>query len=223
MEGFNIIHIESEQKKTAPNFDIRSNSNVLGSTEPEKPEVVPPKTSTLLSNIFFLLSIISFVGVIGYLGFVIYSWKSNLGEIALFSKSLSEQKDKLNKNELQEFINLDKSLKAVKQRLSKHILNTEVLKFVNSNIRTSIAITDYAIEAKEKSVDVTFNSVATSFKDLAEQTERLYTLKQKGDIQTFTVSNVTIDNDSRKIKFTVRVGLDRSKVSALEVSKKNNI
>lgn len=227
MDGFNVIPIESELKKDLGNLNLNknaTNSDIRGTSTIDENEAAQnnneetTKTS-LFSSILFLLGIVSFAGVIGYFIFIILSWQNTLSQIGEYSANLASQKDKIDQKELQDFIDLDKSLKAVKQRLGRHILNTEILKFMNSNLRSSITLTDYNIEAKDTTVELSFNSIASSFKDMAEQTERLFLLKQIGLVQSFSVANISLESDSKKLKFMIRVNFDRLKVSALELSK----
>ena len=131
---------------------------------------------------------------------------------------MSESKKNIDTNELQNFITLDKSLNAIKQRLSRHILNSEVLKFMNSNLRTSLALTNYSIDVKEQNVEVSFDSVAASLKDMTEQSERLYALKQSGLIKNYSVSGISFEQDFKRTRFNTKVVFDRSKVSALALS-----
>ena len=236
MDGFNVIPVDIENKiKSAQDsankrVDLNTgsgNSNFINTlnnnTEPETPPKEEVQKSSFLGTIIFLLGFASFLGVVGYFAFIILSWQNTLSQIGDYSAKLSESKKNIDTNELQNFITLDKSLNAIKQRLSRHILNSEVLKFMNSNLRTSLALTNYSIDVKEQNVEVSFDSVAASLKDMTEQSERLYALKQSGLIKNYSVSGISFESDLKRTRFNTKVVFDRSKVSALALSSNNKI
>jgi hypothetical protein len=102
----------------------------------------------------------------------------------------------------------------MKSRLSDHILPTFIFSFLNKNMRNTVQVTEYKVENKESGVDVSFQCIAPTFKDMAEQTEKMTELKKSSQIKNFSLSNLFIETDTGKIRFTIKVEFDRSKVSA---------
>jgi uncharacterized OB-fold protein len=70
------------------------------------------------------------------------------------------------------------------------------------------------VEVKEKDVDVNIVMTAPSFKELAEQTEKLFYMKEKGEIRSFSVSNLSFESETRRARFSVNIIFDKTKTVA---------
>lgn len=224
MDGFNVIPIQSETDKIIP---VKPEVVVPNNTSFEKKveKVTPAKNMSsgfLSGNFLFLISIFSFLGVFGYFFFLVFTWTQSLDQIGNLAQLMNQQKDKINKDELQDFINTDKVLKAINQRLASHTLNSEILNFMNANLRSNLQVTDYKIENKDREVELNITSISPSFKEISEQSSRLLILRSQGLINNFSFSNLSIESDGKKLRFTTKVTFDRSKVSALAFAKSIN-
>lgn len=177
----------------------------------------------------FPLSIFSLFAVFGYFGYLVFMRMVTIEQITVLSENFQVLSQNINKGEIEEFIALDNSLKAVNEKLSKHTQLASVFSFVNRNIRSNVLISDYRVESREKEVMVSLSSIAPSFKELAEQTEKMSELKTTGALKDFQVSQMSLESDGRRIRYTLSLTFDKSKISVAvmarqnELSKTNNI
>jgi hypothetical protein len=105
---------------------------------------------------------------------------------------------------------MDLSLKAINGKLNNHVLTSFIFSTVNQNIRSSLQVSEYRVDVKEKVVEVNLVAVTPSFKELAEQTEKFFEMKEKGDIQSFSVSNLSFEAETKRAKFSVNIIFDKS-------------
>jgi hypothetical protein len=69
-------------------------------------------------------------------------------------------------------------------------------------------------------------SVAQSFRELAEQTEKMADLKLVGAIKDFRVAQMALESDGRKVRYTLNLIFDKNKISVGALAKEsgsNNI
>jgi hypothetical protein len=69
-------------------------------------------------------------------------------------------------------------------------------------------------------------SVAPSFRELAEQTEKMADLKLVGAIKDFRVAQMALESDGRKVRYTLNLIFDKNKISVGALAKEsgsNNI
>ena len=166
-------------------------------------------------SMIFTVSILTMVGVMGYFGYLVMDRIIMLGEITTLGEDMKTLGANINKDEINEFKSLDKTLKSINGKLSTHILNTQVLDFVNQNIRNVLQVAEYKIDTTDKGVEVGLTVIAPSFKELAEQTEKLYQLKLDKEIVSFTVSNLSFESETRRLRFGINIVFDKTKVAAV--------
>jgi hypothetical protein len=143
---------------------------------------------------------------------------SLLEQIGGYSQALTQLNSQIDLTEMKEFQAMDITLKAINGKLGKHVLNTAILAMVNQNIRRSLQVTEYRLDIKETEVEVNISAIAPSFKELAEQTERFFQLKDRGDLKNFTVTDLSLEAETKRVKFSMRLVFDKSKFSALTTS-----
>lgn len=172
-----------------------------------------PKKEKVSFGFIFPLSILSLIAVFGYFGYLVFIRFVTLEKMTLLSEQFQVLASNINKSEIDEFLALDNSLKSVKQKLATHTQLAGILSFVNKNIRSNVQINDYRIDSREKEVVVGLSSVAPTFRELAEQTEKMAELKQTGAIKDFTVTQMSLESDGRRIRYTLNLIFDKSKIS----------
>lgn len=218
MDGFNSIPIQNNTFQSplvsAANSNSLNSNDLVGNNakdieivDEEKKEVVKNSFSFLLP-----LSILCLLAVFGYFGYLVFLRWSNLQQISLLSEDFGVLSKNLNKDEIDEFIVLDKSLKAIKERLAGHTIVSNILTFVNKNIRSNVQITDYRLESKVKDVIVSLSVIAPTFKELAEQSEKMTELKNNKEIKDFSVSQMALEADGRRIRFNLNLTFEKKKL-----------
>ena len=211
MDGFNVIPVDKESFKNTIGQAASLDSSVeILDEEKEKTKLI--EASKL--SWFFVFGIMSIIGVVGYFGFLVFSRIDMLSQIADLSSQLNTVAKNIDVKEMQNFQAMDVTLKTINGKLATHVLNYEILNLVNQNIRNSLQITEYRLDTKDKEVEVNLTAIAPSFKELAEQTEKFFVLKDDGQIKSFSVSNLTFESDTKRLKFNIRIIFDKSKVSA---------
>jgi len=216
MDGFNVIPIDKDL--TLPNSE-KTQSNPYQNSNVEIVDEASKKAKASEGSSFFLVvSVFVLLGVIGYFLFLVFYRYYLIGQITEYGQNLVELSTTIDKAEMAEFRTIDQRLKAINTKLDRHVLNSEILRFINANIRSNVQVTEYRLDAKDKEVEVTVVAVAPSFKEFAEQTEKLFTLKSNGQIKSFSVSNMSFEADTRRLRFNTRIVFDRTYVSALFLS-----
>jgi hypothetical protein len=233
MNGFNLIPKKNNTAASEDNSGQDFPTSPLGGLNlamdnsgpaPRSKEINPttnrisenpenPKTLMTESLVKILISLF-FIGSLVYCGYLFFLRFDTLTQIEEYSFRLRNVETKISKKEIEEFKYMDTILKSMKSRLSDHILPTFIFSFLNKNMRNTVQVTEYKVENKESGVDVSFQCIAPTFKDMAEQTEKMTELKKSSQIKNFSLSNLFIETDTGKIRFTIKVEFDRSKVSA---------
>jgi hypothetical protein len=216
MDGFNVIPIGNDSKKTVLPFST-SNQNQnepqfeVIDEEKEKEKTLKTERS---GSLFLILAYMFLLGVVGYFVFLVFYRMDLLNQISVMSQSLKNITQNIDKKEMEEFAAMDSSLKSMEGKLSKHVLVSNVIYTVNQNIRNTLQVSEYRVEVKEKDVDVNIVMTAPSFKELAEQTEKLFYMKEKGEIRSFSVSNLSFESETRRARFSVNIIFDKTKTVA---------
>jgi hypothetical protein len=216
MDGFNVIPIGNDSKKTVLPFST-SNQNQnepqfdVIDEEKEKEKTLKTERS---GSLFLILAYMFLLGVVGYFVFLVFYRMDLLNQISVMSQSLKKITQNIDKKEMEEFAAMDSSLKSMEGKLSKHVLVSNVIYTVNQNIRNTLQVSEYRVEVKEKDVDVNIVMTAPSFKELAEQTEKLFYMKEKGEIRSFSVSNLSFESETRRARFSVNIIFDKTKTVA---------
>ncbi len=224
MDGFTSIPIQSAgtqaQKENPPVF----------SSAPYKDNAVTEKDGIQIAedtgnkkeksshSMLLSLSIISLLCVLGYFGYLVFLRIFTIEKISVLTDQFQVLSKNINKNDLDNFLAMDSSLKAINQKLQQHTQVGPVLAFVNRNIRSNVLVTDYAVDSQETLVVVTLASVAPTFKELAEQTEKMGELKITGAIKDFQISQMSLESDGRRVRFRLSVTFDKSKISVAALS-----
>lgn len=137
-----------------------------------------------------------------------------MNSIRKVSSDLKNIEQTVNKEEIKELQVLSDKINYINNRLKKHYLFAEVFRSVNQNMRSSLQVTKYSINMKEESIVASFSVVAPSFKDMAEQTERMFTLRKEGKIDNFSLTGLGYEEDSKRVRFTINVFINKQKYSA---------
>lgn len=169
------------------------------------------------------LSILTLFVSFGYFGYLVFNRYVTIEKIAILSEQFQVLSGNINKNEIEEFLALDNSLKAIQQKIGGHTQLGGILAFVNKNIRSNVQISDYRIESREKEVSVGLSSIAPTFRELAEQTEKMAELKASGAIKDFSVTQMALESDGRRIRYTLNLIFDKSKISVAAKATQNAI
>jgi hypothetical protein len=218
MDGFNAIPIQQNSGfQSQPQAKNPTNSSVSVPTDASSIEIIDdsqPKPKSEESSLFLMLSIVVLLGVFGYFGYLVFSRILMLQQITQIGADFEALSTTINKDEIEEFITLDESVKAINSRLDKHILVSNVLSFVNRNIRNNMQVSDYRVSTNGKDVEVVLVNISPSFKELAEQTEKMFELRNQGEIKSFSVSQLSLENDGRKVRFNLNILFDKTKMSA---------
>jgi hypothetical protein len=149
----------------------------------------------------------------GYFGYSVFDRFVTIEKIAILNEQFQVLSSNINKSEIDEFLALDNSLKAIQQKIGTHTQLGGILVFVNKNIRTNVQVSDYRIETREKEVAVGLSSVAPTFRELAEQTEKMAELKSMGAIKDFNVTQMALESDGRRVRYTLNLVFDKAKIS----------
>ncbi len=176
--------------------------------------LAPQKSSLLDGGLFFLISMLVFLGSLAYSGYLLFIRQITAAQIEDYSFKLQSLASKIDKNEISDLQNMDTVLKSLRTRMDNHILPTQIFGFINQNMRNSLQLTEYKVEPSQDGFDVIFSCVAPSFKDMAEQTEKLVELKKGRIIKNFVLSNLSFESDTNRVRFTIKTTFDRQKISA---------
>jgi uncharacterized protein Yka (UPF0111/DUF47 family) len=215
MEGFNIIPKEptalsgSVSKVVAPPTKVGSE---LGSGV--KPGVENKKSDLqLLSWAAYCIA----VGVILYTAYLVFMRFYILNQISSVSSELQAIEQSVDKGSIETLKTVDQRLQMIKSRLSRHVLSGVVLDTINQYIRTTAQISEYKVETTDTELFVFLSEITPTFKDMAEQTEKLFDLKNTGIIKSFSITNLSYEQDTKRIRFTIKLVLDKTKYSAAGV------
>lgn len=232
MDGFNSIPIQnsaansgnmSTMQNIPTNFEAATyKDNLMGGSDGI--EILDESSKQRQKNSFGLLlplSIFALCSSFGYFGYLVFNRIVSLEKIVLVSEQFQVLSRNISKNEIDNFLALDNSLKAIKQKIGGHTQLGGVLAFVNKNIRSSVQINDYRIESREKEVAVGLSSIAPTFRELAEQTEKMGELKASGAIKDFSITQMALESDGRRIRFTLNLIFDKSKISVAAIAFQN--
>lgn len=216
MDGFNVIPVDRESSvprdaQTLPKQPTISDANFEVVDEAKEREKEMKAES---GGWIFWLAILSLFSSCGYFGFLVFERISMLSDIEALGNQMRTVGQNIDKNEMREFQNMDTTLNTINSRLQKHILNFQIMNVVNSNLRSSVQLSEYRIDVKDKEIEVNLSAAVPSFKDLAEQTERFFVMRNSGVITSFSVSNLSFDQETRKMRFNMRMTFDKSKVNA---------
>lgn len=226
MDGFNVIPLDKENFKdvipTSPKVAPKQGNTFDSSFEiidEEKKENVITKSG---GSFLYIVSVLSLVGVFVYFGFLVFYRLNILAQISAYGEQIRSISSSIDRKELEDFKVMDKTLKSINEKLGRHVLSSQVLLLVNKNIRTSLQVSEYKVDVKDKEVLVTLTSVAPTFREFAEQTEKFFAMKTEGRIKSFSVSNMSFESDTRRLRFTTQIVFDRNSMSALSVANGNN-
>jgi hypothetical protein len=220
MDGFNVIPVEKENSKLTPQMPQSAMSsrsdNFSAGIEIVDEEKEKIKAAIESSRDFwvFLLSIFAMVAVLGFFGYLVFYRTLMLSQISDYGDKLKELSASINKDELESYRTMDNTLNAVNSKLSKHVVSSDLISLVNRNIRTSIQVSEYRLEVKEKEVEMNLTMISPSFKELAEQSEKFLELKNSGMIKSFNVANLSFEQETRKVRFSMRIVFDKTKITS---------
>ncbi len=212
MDGFNLLSVEKDTSKpiSAP---VDLGIEIIDEEKNSKEEVKQERSGKLFLTFSFL---VLFIAIGSFIFLVIYRI-SLITQVADYSAQLKNISSSIDLKEMQEFQTMDSALKIVNEKLGGHILTSEVMAYVNANIRKSLQLTDYNVGVRPDNVEVVFTAIAPSMKEIAEQTERFFVLKDEGFVKSFSITNTSFEGETKKIKFTMKINFDRSKVNATYV------
>ncbi len=211
MDGFNIIPVEKD-------LLLKDSVEVIDEEKEKKAKQEEVKTG----NMFLFVALLILILVLGYLLFLIFYRISLVGQIINYADQLQGVTKNIDLKEIQEYQAMDTTLKSINGKLNKHILTSEVAYLLNQNLRKTLQITEYRMDVKQVDVEVGITAVAPTFRELAEQTEKLFSLREQGVIQSFTVTSLSFESDTKRVKFTMRIILDKTKTNAVAISQKTN-
>jgi hypothetical protein len=220
MDGFNVIPVEKENNKPAPQTNSSAMSNRSDNFSAgieiidEEKEKVKAATDNSKGFLVFILAVFTMIGVLGYFGYLVFARTLMLSQISDYGEKLKELSASIDKNELESYRAMDKTLNAVNSKLSRHIVNSDLISLVNKNIRTNIQVSEYRLEVKEKEVELNLSMISPSFKELAEQSEKILELKDNNQIKSFNVANLSFEQETKKVRFTMRIVFDKTKITS---------
>lgn len=220
MDGFNVIPIDK-------NISAQNNAPqpILNNTTNNGVEIIQDGVNTDKKvkggNSILVLSIFVLLGVVLYFFYLVFDRISMLNNITSLGDQLNSIGKNIDKNEMKDFQAMDQKLKTINSKLGSHTLNSQIFLFVNNNIRNTLQVTEYRLDVKDKEVEVSLNAISPSFKEFAEQTEKLFQLKESGVIKSFRVSNMTFEAETRRLRFTTNIVFDRTTVSAISETGNN--
>lgn len=214
MDGFNVIPVGKESANNENNTTFSAIDPNIELID-EKKEAEKKDKAKKGGRLYFVFSIITFMSVVFYFGFLVLLRINNLALIGTYSSQLKDLTGKLDVTEMQNFQAMDIVLKTINGKLSKHVLNSTIVTLINQNLRSNLQITEYRLDVKEKEVEVNISSVAPSFKEVAEQTEKFYQMKSNNELKSFTVTNLSFEAETKKVKFSLRLVFDKARFTAL--------
>jgi hypothetical protein len=213
MDGFNIIPVEKDILKPASPENADVGIEIIDEEKEKKKQEEAAKSGSLL----LILAYITLAAVLGYLGFLIFQRVNYVAQVISYNEQIVAIGKNIDLKEIEEFQTMDRTLTTVNSRLTNHVLGGSVMSLVNQNIRKNIQVSEYKLDVGKAVVEVSFTGTAPTFKDLAEQTERFFALKESGQIKTFAVNNLSFEANTKRIKFTLKVTIDQTKVNALNI------
>lgn len=182
----------------------------------------PDKSSILDSSLPLLISILALLGAIAYCGYLFFMRQIYIAQIEDYSLKIKALENKISATEIQELQNIDQVLKSLKGRIDKHVLATQVFTFINRNMRSSLQLTEYKIDSdQDGGIAIYFSCVAPEFKDLAQQTEKMVELQKSKFIKSFMISNLSYEQDTSKVRFTIKVSFDKRYLVAGNINSNN--
>lgn len=217
MDGFNVIPVDKGSSPgvipPTPTIGTQLPSDV-GFEIVDEAKEAERKVEATSGGWIFALSIITLIGVILYFIFLVIYRISLLTDIELYGQEMKKVGENIDKKEMKEFQAMDSTLQTIDSRLQKHILSYQILNLINSNLRSNLQVTEYKLDVREKDIEVNLTVVSPSAKELAEQTEKFYQMKEKGEIVNYSVSNMSIEPETRRVKFSAKVSFSKDKVNA---------
>lgn len=224
MDGFNIVPVEnntnfksSNSKSTDP---ISFDSGVEIIDEEKQKELSKQKES---GGWLLFLAFACLISAFAYFGFLIFYRINMLNQVRNYSEQMRAIGKDIDLKEMQEFQAMDKTLQAINGRLNKHVLNAKILDLVNANIRKTLQVSEYRLDVKEKDVEVNITAISPSFRELAEQTEKLFELKEAKIIKSFSVTNLSFEAETKRLKFSLRLVFDKSNVTAAKLNAQTSV
>lgn len=218
MDGFNVIPISNSPGVQSSGSFAAANSSSgpvdvgIEFVDEEKEKAKAAAAAGI--SWAFVFSIIALIGVLGYFGFLVFYRVSMITQIQNYTDQMVTLGKNIDVKEMKDFQAMDITLNTINGKLSNHVLTAQIFSFINQNIRSNLEITDYSLEVKDKTVNVSLVAIAPTFKELAEQTEKLFLLRESGYLQSFSVSNLSFESQTRRLHFTIMISFDKSKVSA---------
>lgn len=218
MDGFNVISLDKDPNQNNPSFNTTNNSTnspiVLDGVEiiDEEKEKEKNKPSPYESWIFFL-AVFSLVAAVCYFVFLVVYRITLVDEIAAYDEQLKAVGSRIDVKEIEELKSMDETLRSINTRLKNHILLSNIMSTINANLRKNLQVSEYRLQVDQKDVTADISAVAPSFKELAEQTEKFFILKENGEIKNFSVTGLSYESNTRRLKFSVKVVFDKTKVS----------
>jgi len=218
MDGFNVISVDKDaSKNNIQNIPTDFGVEIIDQ-EKEKQE---KEKNAKAGGILLFVSFLVLAGVLGYQVFLILYRVSAVNQIVTFTEEMQGIAKSIDKNEIQEYQTMDNTLKTVNGKLNKHILTSEVASLINGNLRRTIQVSEYRLDVKQTDVEASLTGVAPSFRELAEQTEKFFNLKDQGKILSFAVTSISFESQTQRVKFTLRIVFDKSKINAVALSQNN--
>jgi cytoskeletal protein RodZ len=218
MDGFNVISVDKDSSKnSAQNIPTDFGIEIIDQDKEKEKKEQNAKTGGLVLFLSFLV----LVAVLGYQVFLIIYRLTSVNEIIANTEEMSGIAKSIDLKEIQEFRSMDNTLKTINSKLNKHILTSEVVSVINQNIRKTIQISEYRLDVKQADVEVSLTGIAPSFRELAEQTEKLFQIKDQGKISNFTVTSISFESETKRVKFSIRIIFDKSKMNAVALSQNN--
>lgn len=212
MDGFNLLSVEKDSSKpvSAP---VDLGIEIIDEEKNNKEERKQEKSGKL----YLVLAFVVLLAAIGSFIFLVIYRISLITQVVDYSSQLKNISSSIDLKEMQEFQTMDSALKIVNEKLGGHILTSEVMNYVNANLRKSLQVTDYNVEVRPDNVEVVFTAISPSMKEIAEQTERFFALKSENIVKSFSIANTSFEGETKKVKFTMKISFDRNKVNATYV------
>ncbi len=218
MDGFNVISVDKDTSKNSTQNNPTDFGVEIIDQEKEKEK---KEQNAKSGGLVLFLSFLVLVAVLGYQVFLIIYRLTSVNEIIANTEEMSGIAKSIDLKEIQEFRSMDNTLKTINSKLNKHILTSEVVSVINQNIRKTIQISEYRLDVKQADVEVSLTGIAPSFRELAEQTEKLFQIKDQGKISNFTVTSISFESETKRVKFSIRIIFDKSKMNAVALSQNN--
>jgi hypothetical protein len=210
MEGFNVIPVDKDNLKAVNNSSLE-----FIDEEAEKAKATKSESS---GAFILFVSVLIFITAFGSFIFLVVYRMTMLQAIGVLGQNMREVAKNIDTNEIEQFKSMDNTLKTIDTRLKNHTLNSVVMEMVNKNIKSNLQVSEYHLDVRDKEVEINITAIAPTFKDFAEQTERFFLMREQKIINSFMISSITYESDTKRLKFSIRVLFDRSQVSASNFS-----